>query len=274
MLNNVNTNVERIIAKLDNDFNFDQSDWIPRVGAWVIDAMSQIDALRKVRKRIKLIVNCGYAYAECPINSPNLIVIDSNGCKVDRQRAVTDSECDSSTGKVSKLSPFTPSTIDVVFNRLGSNGPNVIAKPINDFNNPHRYNYVNVENKEPRTYVLVGNNKLELNFDDCHVYAETDCVETEFSDYYGCELPVIPNVGLLIEYVAYFCVYKMLCRGYKHPLFNLAASQYGTNPYYEFNKLKPEAKRSVIIGEQGNINVTDGNLFQSAFFITTFKPRS
>ena len=39
MLNNVNTNVEHIIAKIDNDFNPDNSDWIPRVGTWVIDAM-------------------------------------------------------------------------------------------------------------------------------------------------------------------------------------------------------------------------------------------
>ena len=36
------TNVERIIAKIDNDFNPNNSDWIPRVGAWVHDALSQL----------------------------------------------------------------------------------------------------------------------------------------------------------------------------------------------------------------------------------------
>lgn len=45
MLNESNTNIERIIAKIDNDFNPDNSDWIPRVAAWCIDAMSQIDVL-------------------------------------------------------------------------------------------------------------------------------------------------------------------------------------------------------------------------------------
>ena len=48
------TNIDRIIAKIDNDFNPDNSDWIPRVGAWVIDAMSQIDALKTIKKRRKL----------------------------------------------------------------------------------------------------------------------------------------------------------------------------------------------------------------------------
>ena len=42
MQNKLNTNIERIIAKIDNDFNPDNSDWIPRVGAWTIDAMNML----------------------------------------------------------------------------------------------------------------------------------------------------------------------------------------------------------------------------------------
>ena len=47
MQNEKNTQLERLIAKIDNDFNPDNSDWIPRVGAWAIDAMSQINVLPK-----------------------------------------------------------------------------------------------------------------------------------------------------------------------------------------------------------------------------------
>ena len=61
----------------------------------------------------------------------------------------------------------------------------------------------------------------------------------------------------------------MLCRGYKHPVFNLNASQYGTNPYYIWTQLKEEAKRSVL-----NNNADDGSkLFRSNLFISTFDPR-
>jgi hypothetical protein len=61
----------------------------------------------------------------------------------------------------------------------------------------------------------------------------------------------------------------MLCRGYKHPVMNLAASQYGTNPYYMWIKLKDEAKRSVI-----NNNFDDTKMFRSNFFINTFDPKN
>ena len=39
MQTNPNTNIEHIIAKIDNDFNIDHSDWIPRVAAWAIEAL-------------------------------------------------------------------------------------------------------------------------------------------------------------------------------------------------------------------------------------------
>lgn len=269
MLNNVNTNVERIIAKIDNDFNPDQSDWIPRVGAWAIDAMTQIDALPKVRKKIKLIVHDRIAYSDCPIDSPNLIVYDNNGCKISKQKSSSDCECDSSTGEISKAYDVTPKTVDAIYNRGATNGPNMKANVINNANS-HRYNYEYQERAEPREYVLVGDNKLELSFDANCVYVETDVVVTTFSETYQCEIPLIPNSGILIEYIAYYCIYKMLCRGYKHPVFNLAASQYGTNPYYEYKQLQPIAKRDVIIDAQGNININDGNLWRSSLFISTF----
>ena len=45
--------LQRLIGKIDNDFNIDNSDWIPRVGAWVIDALSQMKCLpMEYKKRI------------------------------------------------------------------------------------------------------------------------------------------------------------------------------------------------------------------------------
>lgn len=271
MLNNVNTNVERIIAKIDNDFNPDNSDWIPRVGAWVIDAMGQVDALRKVRKKIKLIVCDRIAYSNCPINSPNLIVYDNNNCVINKHKSSSSCSSTSSTGEISQSCGVTPNTIDIISNDYATNGPNMIASQINSNDLPARYNYTYLNNYQPKDYILLDNYKVELNFNTNYIYVETDVVETEISQIYQCEVPIIPNVPELIENIAWWCVYKMLCRGTKHPVFNLGASQYGTNPYYEWKISKDIAKRAVIIAAQGNINKNDNNKFQSAFFITTFK---
>ena len=87
---------------------------------------------------------------------------------------------------------------------------------------------------------------------------------------YGCTSPAIPNNGKLIEAITYYCMYKMLTRGYVHPVMNLAASQYGTNPYYIWMQSKEEAKRSVI-NDGMDENLDD--LWRSSFYINTFNPR-
>lgn len=276
MLNNINTNIERIIAKIDNDFNPDNSDWIPRVGAWCIDAMSQLDVLRIKRKRKKLIVKDKLAYSECPLTSNNIKVFDNNGCEIkEANRDSCVSGCPSTGEFTSEASDsnieLTPDTINTVINHNNIAPNYVIANTVND-KYPYRYNvehYTLGNSYKEKNYVIIDNDKIELNFDTNFIYVETDYVETACSEQFGGEFPVIPNNGLLIEAITYYCIYKMLCRGYKHPVFNLQASQYGTNPYYIWIQLKEEAKRSVI-----NNNINDGSdLFRSNLFIDTFNPR-
>ena len=65
-------------------------------------------------------------------------------------------------------------------------------------------------------------------------------------------------------------MYKMLCRGMKHPVFNLGASQYGTNPYYQWERLKNKAKAGVIIDWQAESGDKDGDAWRSYFYNYTF----
>lgn len=279
MQNKTNTSLERIIAKIDNDFNPDNSDWIPRVGAWAIDAMSQLDVLRTKCKKKKLTVYDRVAYSECTIDSNNIKVYDSNGCKIKEADSETCCGSSLSTGEVASETSdtdvdVTPTTVTKVDTGKEVAANYVVAETEND-KYPYRYNihhYVLGANEsQEHNYVLVDDNKIELNFDADYIYVETEYIETVCSNVFGCEIPVIPNNGLLIEAIAFYCVYKMLCRGYKHPVFNLSASQYGTNPYYEWIRLKDEAKRSVI---NKDIDNNASKLFRSNFFIETFDSRN
>lgn len=281
MQNNVNTNVEHIIAKIDNDFNPDNSDWIPRVGAWCIDAMSQLNILRTKRKKVKVTVKDRIAYSKCPIDNQNIKVYDSNGCEVKEAGSGQCCGVSPSTGEFTSetsdtITCLTPDTINVVQTGKAPTANHVVAETVND-KLPNRYNihhYVLGANMaQGRNYVLVNCDKIELNFDADFIYIETEFVDSNYSEFYGCELPVIPNNGILIEAIAYYCMYKMLCRGYKHPVFNLNASQYGTNPFYQWTQLKDEAKRSVINNAIDNAMDNSSSLFRSTLFINTFDPR-
>lgn len=279
MQNKGNTNLERIIAKIDNDFNPDNSDWIPRVGAWCIQAMQMLDCLPTERKRVELNVVDRIAYSPCITDVENIAVYDSNGCKIAKTDERSCCSTHPSTGRGTRTEMADAAdTVDVVYNGEARKVPdNIIAEPINTKEWLGRYNIKEAyfagrgsNGGCDKNYVIIDNNKIEINFDADRISIEYDVVVTTCSDTYGCEVPVVPNNGLLIEALTYYCIYKMLCRGYKHPVMNLAASQYGTNPYYQWQQLKDEAKRSVL---NGNIDDNTSSLFRSNLFIQTFDPR-
>ena len=119
MQNEKNTQLERLIAKIDNDFNPDNSDWIPRVGAWAIDAMSQINVLPKERVRKKLNVIDRIAVYPCGLDDV-IKVYDCHGCEIKR---LEHNECACSCGnppstgkKENSVNINVSNTTDIQFN--------------------------------------------------------------------------------------------------------------------------------------------------------------
>ena len=269
-----NVSIERIIAKIDNDFNPDNTDWIPRVAAWVTDALLQLDVNLTKRKRISLPIRNRIGISQ--YNLRNAIIYDKCGNRISEATAnASDCPCNGSpsTGDLEQTTTASATdTSETICNEDANDAPNqMVSQQIA----PNRYNIYEFELgcDKQRNYVLIDDTKIELNFDTDCIQLEYDFIETQESELYGCELPMIPNDGVLIEALTYFCMYKMLTRGYKHPVMNLAASQYGTNPYYIWLQMKEQAKRS-IINRNFDRNMDDSSrMFRSALYIDTFDPK-
>ena len=264
MQNKINIPLETIIAKIDNDFNPDNSDWINRVPAWCIDALNQLKLLSYVNKKIKVNVYDKIARFNCCIDD-NLKVYDKNGCEIEKLT------CRCKIYGRDNQDVSVSSTIDVVNNEFVSNNVYSSISLHNNTDDVREQHSVINRSISPvggtnRNYVILSNNQIELNFDTDFIYAEIKTVATQYSDYFKEEIPVIPNNGLLIEALTYYCMYKMLCRGMKHPVFNLSASQYGTNPYYMWMNLKDKAKASVI----NSLQDLDTDEWRNYFYNSTF----
>ena len=54
---------------------------------------------------------------------------------------------------------------------------------------------------------------------------------------------------------------------------NLAASQYGTNPYYMWLQLKEQAKRSIVNDKIDRDIADNSRMFRSGLYIDTFDPK-
>lgn len=258
--------MESIIAKIDNDFNPNNSDWINRVPAWCIDAMNQLKVLSYVIKKRKVPVVDKIVRLDCCISDINFYVLDKNGCKIKRldYRLNDKNENNSNVELTDTLNiNYTDNETDYSSFAIHNN-----EDDINKRTTVINRKILPVGRESCRNYVVISNNQLELNFDTDFVYVINKEIATQHSSYFNEEIPIIPNNGLLIEALAYYCMYKMLCRGDKHPVFNLNVSQYGTNPYYMWMNLKDKARASVINQLQDLDKASDE--WRNYFYNSTF----
>lgn len=238
--------ISRLIGKIDNDFNISESDWIPRVAAWVIDALSQMKVLPMERKRRVLEVSEKIAQFPCCINADEIKVYDKNGCEISQL------DSNSSCGCNINDNNYSSQEIAVI-----------------DDNNKSGVNFMNVGtvvNNSNRNFVLQGNN-IELNFNTDKIIVETLEVATYYDEYYDCEVPYIYDDGLLLEALAWYCLFKYLSRGSKHTIYDLKSTNAVINPYMQWQALKVKAANSVKI----KLNQDKG--WRSFFYNSTFIPR-
>ena len=245
MLNNQLT-LQRLIGKVDNDFNISESDWIPRVAAWTIDALSQMKVLPMERKRRTLEVSDRIAQFPCTINAEELSVYDSNGCEIPAYNKY-------------KSCSYNKSNIPSTKEQIGVTNPH----------SPNGWETVQVANVVTagnRNFVLDGNNII-LNFDTDKIDVESLEVATYHDDYYDCECPYIYDDGLLLEALSWYILYKYLSRGSKHTVYSLQSNSPVVNPFIQWNTLRPKAMASV----KGKLGSAKG--WNNFFYNSTFLPR-
>ena len=240
--------LSRLIGKVDNDFNLSESDWIPRVGAWVIDALSQMKCLPMERKRRTLEVSSRIATFPCELNTTELKVFDSRGCEIPVLNSNNKCGC-------SELGTQNPNSEIAIFDSENKTGVNTMEVA----------NIVGVSN---RNFVVAGNN-IELNFDTDSIIVESYEVATYYDEYFDCEVPYIYDNGKLLEALSWYILFKYLSRGSKHTVYSLTSPNPVTNPFTQWNTLRPKAEMSVKIDLAKE---TEGG-WRNFFYNSTFDPR-
>ena len=242
-------NIGRLIGKIDNDFNISESDWIPRVAAWVVDALSQMKCLPMEKKKRTLEVSNRIARFPCELVAKDIKVFDKNGNEIpsaDTNKCCCSELANKTTG--SEIAVFTDR------NKNGINAMEVVGSSPS-FGN--------------RNFVLDGNN-IDLNFDTDSIIVESYETATYYDEYYDCEVPYVYDNGLLLEALEWYVLFKYLSRGSKHPIYSLTSNSPVTNPWIQWNTLRPKAMASV----KSDMRANGDDGWNNFFYNSTFLPRS
>lgn len=244
--------IQRLVGKVDNDFNISESDWIPRVAAWTIDALSQLKVLPMEKKRRELEVSERIALFPCEIVTSELKVYDKYGNEIPNGN---DDKC-SPCGK-----PTTSST-GGQYQTIGVTNPNAkdyVTSTILD----------NVQTSPEEHKFYLNDKSIELNFDTDKITVESFEVATYHDEYYDCEVPYIYDNGTLLEALSWYILFKYLSRGSSHPVYSLKSPNQYTNPFAQWSLLKSKAKISVL----NDMSKGGDEGWNNFFYNSTFLPR-
>ncbi len=240
--------IQRLVGKVDNDFNISESDWIPRVGAWVIDALSQMKCLPMERKRRTLEVSERVAIFPCELNTKDIKVFDSRGCEIPAYNSAKSCSCSDLGNKI-------PNSEIAVFDSSNKTGVNTMK--VATIVSPGYRNFV------------IDDNKIELNFDTNSIEVESYEVATYYDEYFDCEVPYIYDNGLLLEALSWYILFKYLSRGSKHQVYSLTSPNPVLNPFTQWNMLRVKAANSV----KAEISKSNDDGWRNFFYNSTFDPR-
>lgn len=251
--------LQRLVAKIDNDFNIDNSDWIPRVAAWTIDALSQLKCLPYTWKRKKCVVNERIAYCDGILNSSSVRVYTQKGCLIKRA-GYTD--VDVWDKKVVNPEPFG-------INEIKAWSDEEIAIFQDDYEVTERLKVGRICHNNDKNFVLIDDDKIEINFDADWIVVEYFGVATYYDEYFRDEVPYVYDNGILLEALAWYVLYKILSRGYKHQIFSLSGQE-PVNPYTQWKIYREKAEAAI---KHDLFDADKNQGWNNFFYNSTFLPR-
>lgn len=250
----------RLVAKVDDDFNIDNSDWISRAAAWTIDGLAQLKCLPYSWQRKKVDVTERIAYCSGITDAKSIRVYTNKGCLIKNLKSY-DIERTNNT-VINKQVPG----INENFNPWTAEETEEY-----DFDEETSLRLISARNcyENDKNFVLIDENKIELNFDTNWIIVEYYGVATYYDEIFDDYVPYVYDNGDLLEALSWYILYKMLSRGYKHQVFSLAANN-ELNPYKMWMSLKDKAYASV----KNDLHDPDKNYGWCNFFYnSTFRPR-
>lgn len=212
------TSIGKLIAKLDNDFGIDNSDWIPRLSEWAIAAMADLGIYEnKEMKIVPIPVEERIVPFPCDL-SKFIGLFSSKGCLITRYNPISHAHQSNYATHVD----ISHIKRTVIYDEEG----NVIQRRMDTEAIPlcnTACDYIH--------YIPISGRAVELTRDDHKVWL---MYMTAMRDENGDVL--VPDNEVLLEAIAWYCFWKILGRGTKHIVYSLTGKN-DLNPFWLYRNI-------------------------------------
>lgn len=266
------TDVDEVIARLDNDFNINKADYINRIPQWVYQCLGNLHIHLGLVPAIH-IANVENNQAELPDDIEWLTAIEYNGTRLTKA---------SKTSVKFSTSPAVKDYIAVAaandsYTIIEDTSNVTIDEALNSMNLDLQSiylrdsSYIKSLTDSTDNYVLLPNGKIDTSFKSGIVYIHYYKFPVYYSELIGSLCPKVPDHEAILEALTWYILMSILQRGYKHPVYSLNSNSFVTNPYLMYRKIRLNAKNKSADEDRDTGRLIDA-MWKSSMYNVIAKP--
>lgn len=253
---------DEVVARLDNDFNVKQGDYISRIPQWIHQCLSDLNIYLGLVPKAYVGEVTNYT-CELPSDLNRLIGVEHNGARMERR----------ATGQY-KTTVTTDTTFAYISTGVGVtvHGSNVeidesLTHVSIDTNRIRVYDASTI-NELPissQYYYLLPNNKIETSFEAGGVTFHYYILPASYNERLNSLCPLIPDNEAVKDAIAWYLFQSILQRGGKHPVFTLGNPNWKLDPYERYRKARLNAKNKANSDDSDQARIIDA-MWQSVLY--------
>lgn len=232
---------DEVISRLDNDFNVNTGDWVPRIPQWIYQCLSDLNIRLGLipKAHIATVVNF---QAHIPEDLEQMIGVEYNGSKLDRR--TTTQYKNQSTNTYSNIilqtnigvtveGTLKNVTLDDDLENIKINVDKIRvydASSITELPSSNHY------------YYLLPNGRIETSFETGYVIFHYYTLPYSYNKTVNSKCPLIPDTEAIKDAITWYLFQSILQRGTKHPIFSIGNPNWKLDPYERYRKSRLNAK--------------------------------
>lgn len=253
---------DEVVARLDNDFNINQGDYVSRIPQWIYQCLSDLNIyLGLVPKAY--IADVEDFHCELPSDLHKLTGIEYNGTRLERRASdqykitsVTDTTYAYISTKVGVTVHGSNIQVDETLNKVSIDASKIRvydSSTINELPLSSQY------------YYLIPNGKIETSFQSGIITFHYYVFPSSYNERLNSLCPMIPDNEAVKDAIAWYLFQCILQRGTKHSVFTLGNPNWKLDPFERYRKARLNAKNKATSDDPDQARIVD-RMWQSHLY--------
>ena len=261
---------DSILSRLDNDFNVNSGDWIPRVPQWLYQCLSDLNIYLSLIPKAHVSIVSNYS-TNIPDDLQLMTAIEYNGSRLTRIGSYSYKPQSTSSNSSAYIKTNVGITLTGTLENVTlDDSLSDIEVQLSKIRVYDASSVIDLPGNS-ETYRLIPNGTIETSFEEGLIVFHYYSFPSAYNERLNSLCPLIPDNNAVEDAATWYIFQSILQRGHKHPVFTLGNPNWKLDPFERYRKARLNAKNKSNKLDKDQARIVDA-MWQSHLYNVISKP--